>query len=156
MTKKNFFRFTFLLFLIILVALWGNYWTMQSVTTWYVTLPKPAWTPPDSVFGPVWTLLYILMTGSAYLVAKETGLASRAMVFYYLQLVFNGLWSTIFFGFQSPALACVDIIVLLFCILGSIYSFSLHSKVAAYLMIPYLIWVIYAATLNFAILKALL
>lgn len=151
MNRKNFIRLLILLALIFLVAWWGSFWTFKGVQTWYANIPKPFWTPPRYVFGPVWTLLYAMMTISAYLVAKKTTLASKAMVFYYLQLFFNALWSTFFFGFQLPSLAFVDIAFLIFCILGCMYSFFPHSKIATYLLIPYLIWVIYASTINFAV-----
>jgi|GEM_PF-228620 tryptophan-rich sensory protein len=120
---------------------------------WYPTLTKPAWTPPDWVFGPVWTLLYILMAVAAWLVWRKAGFAGArlALVLYFVQLALNAAWSGLFFGLRSPAAGLVDILLLWMVIAATLVAFARHSAVAAGLLVPYFVWVSYAAALNFAI-----
>ena len=129
--------------------------TTRSVTTWYPTLKKPAFTPPASVFGPVWTLLYALMGVSVYLVSEHEGAARRvvrvARLLFAMQLGLNLLWSFIFFGRRSLLAALVEIAVLWVAILATMLAFARVSLAAALLMLPYLCWVSFAALLNFAI-----
>ena len=120
---------------------------------WYTHLAKPSWTPPGWIFGPVWTVLYILMAVAAWLVWKADDLrAVRApLIFYAVQLILNALWSLIFFGLHRIGLAFVDILLLWGAILATVLLFRRVSVAAAVLMAPYLAWVTFAAILNFAL-----
>lgn len=132
----------------------GSIFTASSVATWYATLAKPALNPPAWVFGPVWTTLYALMGIAAFLVWRK-GLEHRdvkiALGIFAVQLVLNTLWSVIFFGLHSPGGALVEIVFLWLAILATIISFARISKPAAWLLIPYVAWVGFAAYLNFTI-----
>lgn len=118
---------------------------------WYAELNKPAWTPPNAVFGPVWTLLYILMGIAAWLVWSRGGFggARTALIVFLVQLVLNGLWSVLFFGLHSPALALADIVLLLIAIGATMILFRRIRALAGGLMAPYLAWVTFATALNF-------
>ncbi|MDX9856350.1 MAG: TspO/MBR family protein [candidate division Zixibacteria bacterium] len=120
---------------------------------WYASLDKPSWTPPSWLFGPVWTLLYALMAVAAFLVWRQCGFtgARAALSLFIAQLVVNGLWSWFFFGMHRIGLAFFDIIVLWFLIAATIMAFYKLNKVAGWMLIPYLMWVSYAAGLNFAL-----
>lgn len=139
-----------------LTGIAGGFFTASLVSTWYSILNKPSFSPPNWVFGPVWTILYFLMGVSLFLVWKrgfETKKSRIALYIFFGQLALNFLWSILFFGLHSPHLALVDIIVLWIVILLTILKFMTISKVAAYLLIPYLLWVSFAAVLNFNIWK---
>ena len=125
--------------------------TMSGVTDWYSTLNKPWFTPPDSVFGPVWTILYILMGISLYLVLSqgwENETVKTGSILFGAQLGVNLLWSLIFFGLHSPPAALACIVVLLALIIATIMTFHRLSKPAAVLLVPYLAWVCIATALN--------
>jgi tryptophan-rich sensory protein len=130
----------------------GSLFTASSVSTWYVGLQKPVFNPPSWVFGPVWTLLYLLMGIALYLVWAERAKNKKpAFVLFGIQISLNALWSVLFFGLQNPLLAFVEIIFLWVSIVATTALFYRISKPAAYLMIPYILWVSFAAVLNFAI-----
>lgn len=137
-----------------LVAAAGSVVTIPAISTWYTTLHKPNFNPPDWVFGPVWTILFLLMGISAYLVwnkgLKQEGV-KMALLAFLIQLGLNFLWSFIFFGLHSPLLAFFEIIILWLAILMTILQFAKTSKLASYLLIPYILWVTYASLLNFFI-----
>jgi benzodiazapine receptor len=120
---------------------------------WYESLAKPTWNPPNAVFGPVWTLLYVLMGVAAWLVWKRAGFrkAGTALTLFVAQLVLNGLWSYLFFGLHRMAAAFVDIVVLWLAILAVAVLFWRRVRAAGVLMVPYLAWVGYASFLNFAL-----
>ncbi len=125
--------------------------TARSVRTWYPTLRKPRGNPSASYFGPVWTVLYFLMTIAAWNVWRVgdgwTG-ASPAITVFLIQLALNAAWSAIFFGLRSPAWALLEIILLWAAILASVILFWQISTFSAALLLPYLAWVTYAAYLN--------
>jgi len=118
---------------------------------WYAALIKPSWTPPGWVFGPVWTVLYIMMGVAAWLVWKEAGFygARGPLTLFIIQLALNALWSYLFFGARSPMLAFFEIIVLWVAILLTLAGFWRIRPSAGALLIPYLAWVGFAAALNF-------
>lgn len=118
---------------------------------WYAALTKPAWTPPNAVFGPVWTTLYVLMGIAAWLVWRKAGFAGArtALVLFIVQLGLNALWSYLFFGLQQPMLAFFEIVVLWLVILLTVVHFWRATPPAAALLLPYLAWVGFAAALNF-------
>jgi len=129
----------------------GSFFT---VSTWYLTLNKPFFNPPSWIFSPVWITLYLMMGISLYLIwnrqfkPRQTKIA---VTIFGVQLVLNSLWSVIFFGFKLPLLAFVEIIFLWVAILTTIIYFYRISKPASYLLIPYLLWVSFAAVLNFSL-----
>jgi translocator protein len=117
---------------------------------WYLALNKPSWHPPAWVFGPVWSTLYVLMAVSAWLVWREGGFArqGRPLTLFLVQLVLNAAWSPLFFGLQRPGVAFVEIIILWLAIAATIVAFRRVHRVAAWLLVPYLAWVSFAAFLN--------
>lgn len=132
----------------------GSLFTMSSVNTWYAALEKPTLTPPNWLFGPVWITLYVLMGIALFLIWKQDTRrknVQQALSLFSLQLIANATWSILFFGLQSPLCGLVNIILLLALIVATIISFWKLSKPAAYLLVPYLLWVSYATYLNAAI-----
>lgn len=131
----------------------GAAWTNLSVGDWYATLNKPSWNPPNWVFGPVWTALYIGMAVAAWLVWRKNGLADAwlPLLLFGLQLFLNAAWSALFFGMRSPGIAFADIVLLSIAILATIVAFGRVSSLAAALLVPYLAWVSFATTLNWSI-----
>ena len=121
---------------------------------WYAALNTPPWNPPAWVFGPVWTVLYILIGLAGYFAWTRGGREGRRTVFlvYGAQLLLNALWTPLFFGLQRPALAWVDLIFLWVLIILCIGLFSQRSRLAAWLILPYFLWVSFAGALNAAIL----
>lgn len=141
----------------------GAAFTLEAIPTWYESLAKPSFAPPNWLFGPAWTLLYFLMAIAFYLVwvkldhkrAKKPKVKNQniqiALNLFLAQLLLNFIWSPVFFGAKSPELALVIIVVLWAMILATIKAFFPLSKAAAYLLIPYLLWVSFASVLNAAI-----
>jgi tryptophan-rich sensory protein len=129
----------------------GGFATQSSVEGWYRTIVKPDWTPPDWVFGPVWTLLYIMMAVAAWLVWQTRGATRPAMVMFFAQLALNLAWTLIFFGARSPGLALVEVAALWLSVLLTLIAFYRHSRPAGLMFVPYLAWVSFAAALNAAI-----
>jgi benzodiazapine receptor len=119
----------------------------------YGSLTQPTWAPPSQVFGPVWTCLYLLMAVAAWLVWRERGWARArgALGMFVLQLVINAAWSWLFFGAHEGALAFADIVVLLALILATIVAFARIRALAAWLLVPYLLWVSFATALNWSV-----
>ncbi len=115
---------------------------------WYDSLNRPFFTPPNWLFGPAWTVLYICMAVAATLVWRRVGLRSRAMAWWFIQLVLNTLWTLIFFGLQAPGLALIEITLMWGAILICMLHFRPVSPLAFWLMVPYLAWVTFAWALN--------
>jgi len=137
-----------------LVGLAGTVFTVNSIPTWYMTLNKPPFSPPNWIFGPVWTLLYLMMGISFYLIWKQgwqSDSSKTARKYFLAQLALNFIWTPIFFGLKSPLIALVVIITMWVMILVTIKKFYPLSKWSAYLLIPYLLWVSFATLLNAAI-----
>jgi len=132
----------------------GAIFTTPAIPTWYATLAKPAFNPPAWVFGPVWATLFLLMGIAAFLVWQK-GLKKKqvrvALLLFVLQLVLNTLWSIIFFGLRSPGGALVEIVFLWLAIAATTIAFYKISKPAAWLMVPYILWVSFAAFLTYSI-----
>ncbi|MCJ7653801.1 MAG: tryptophan-rich sensory protein [Dehalococcoidia bacterium] len=132
----------------------GSIFTRQAIPTWYATLEKPAFNPPNWLFAPVWTLLYIMMGVAAFLVWRK-GLDNRqvrvALIVFLVQLVLNALWSVAFFGLESPLYGLIVIATLWVAILFTVLKFYRISLAASVLMWPYLLWVSFAAVLNSSI-----
>lgn len=131
----------------------GSLLTTPNLPDWYAGLNKPAWNPPNAVFGPVWTLLFALMALAAWLVWRErhTHSVRVPLGWYALQLVLNVAWSGLFFALRRPDLAFLEILFLWAAILATLVAFLRVRKLAAALLVPYLLWVSFAAALNFAL-----
>ena len=127
--------------------------TRRSVKTWYPNLHRPAWTPPDWIFGPVWSTLYFMMALSAWLVWRDVPwtIARPALVLFFAQLILNALWSIVFFGLRRPGPAFAEILILLTLIVATMTAFLPMSFLAAWLLLPYAVWVAFASYLNFRI-----
>lgn len=121
-----------------------------AILEWYPALNKPSWTPPSWLFGPAWTVLYVLMAIAAWLVWK-TGNTKTALILFFAQLLLNFAWSILFFGARSPGFGLIDVTAMWLAIAATIFAFALKSRTAAFLMVPYLCWVSFAAALNAAI-----
>ena len=127
----------------------GSRSTMASVTTWYVGLRKPDWVPSGGTIGLVWSVLYVLMAVSAWLVWLEEGLdAWIPLTLFGLQLVLNSLWSILFFGRRNPRAALQEIVLLWIAVLATLVSFWIVTPLAGLLLVPYLAWVAFAGNLN--------
>ena len=129
----------------------GSIATLPAITGWYAGLNKPAFNPPGWLFGPVWTLLYILMGIALFLVVKngvDTAPVRRAVLVFAAQLLVNLAWSFLFFGMHSIILGLLDILLLFFLIAATMILFRRISPVAAYLLIPSICWVTFASLLN--------
>jgi len=150
---KKILKLAISVFIPLIVGFLGSFFTSGSVNSWFVTINKPFFNPPSFVFAPVWTILYILIGLSFYLVwSKNFGKEKQKVVAVYsLQLFLNLLWSFLFFGLKSPLFALIDIVFLWFAIIANIVLFYKVSKNAGYLLIPYLLWVAFASILNFSI-----
>jgi tryptophan-rich sensory protein len=150
-TKRSVLAFVVLLVLVFSVSYIGSLATDSSVGSWYRQLEKPSWTPPSWLFAPVWTILYLLMTISTWLVWRQTGRVEWPLWLFGIHLFLNLLWSILFFGFQLPGWAFVEILFLIIAIILVQLSFAPIHRKAAMLLTPYLVWVVYASTLNGAI-----
>jgi benzodiazapine receptor len=129
--------------------------TRSSIATWYPTLIKPSFNPPNWVFAPVWSLLYMMMGVAAGLVWERMDsnkeVVKKALVLFAVQLGLNALWSYLFFGLMNPMLAGLEIIILWLMIYETYMQFAKINKIAGYLFLPYLLWVSFAAVLNASI-----
>lgn len=126
--------------------------TTTQNNEWYKTIIKPSWNPPSYLFGPVWTVLYFLMAISLWIIWKSNALEDQkkeACLIFASQLFLNFWWTIIFFRFHSPIAAFVEIIIMIALIFFTIFRFSEMSKTAAWLLVPYLSWVCFAAILNY-------
>lgn len=131
----------------------GSLATTPQIPGWYANLAKPTWTPPGWIFGPVWTLLYLMMAVAAWLVWRQAGFAGAKLplALFGIQLALNSLWSVLFFGLQNPSAAAVEIVLLWAAILATMITFWKRSQLAGGLLTPYLAWGSFAAMLNVAI-----
>jgi benzodiazapine receptor len=132
----------------------GGLATATGLESWYATLNKPSWNPPGWLFGPVWSVLYLAMAVAAWLVYRKAGNLSAAatpLAIFGVQLLLNALWSFVFFYWQRPGWAFVEIVVLWVAILVTVIAFFPRSPLAGALLLPYLAWVSFAAGLNLTI-----
>ncbi len=131
----------------------GSLFTTPAIPTWYRTFHKPFFTPPNWIFSPVWISLFILMGISLFLVwqRQDHPKVKTALIFFFVQLILNILWSAAFFGLKSSVLGLMDIVLLWIAVLFTILNFFKVSKSAGVLLIPYLLWVSFATLLNFSL-----
>lgn len=136
-----------------LAGILGSIFTVNSINSWYLFLNKPFFSPPNWLFGPVWVVLYTLMGIAAWLVWEKTKSESnkKALIIYGIQLFLNFLWTLIFFGLKNPALAFLEILVLLAFIIYTTVLFFKIDKRAGWIMVPYILWISFASMLNLAI-----
>ena len=161
MKVNNFFKLVIAIVVAELAGVIGSVFTISVIPTWYVGLVKPALNPPSWVFGPVWTALYFLMGISLFLVWKQHSnildnvrmlrMWKIGITAFFVQLFLNAIWSIIFFGLQNPGWALVDIVFLWLAIVWTMVVFYKISRPAAYLLVPYLLWVSFASYLNYSI-----
>lgn len=151
---KTILKFIISIIICQLAGLIGSIFTSQSIPTWYASLKKPAFNPPNWLFGPVWTALFLLM-GIALFLVWQKGIGfpqvKIALIVFGIQLIFNILWSILFFGLRSPITGFIEIIILWILILLTILVFYPISKTASLLLLPYLLWVSFASILNFSL-----
>ncbi len=148
---NNAFKFIISVGLPVVVGGLSGFATARGVSTWYPTLVKPSFNPPAWVFGPVWTVLYIMMGVAAFLVwsrGVDTEGVKAALTAFAIQLALNGLWSILFFGMQQPGWALVEILVLWTAIGATVWLFWRVAPAAGVLLLPYWAWVSFASILN--------
>lgn len=152
MKSKNIIKLVATIAISELVGIIGSIFTISAIPTWYTTLVKPSLNPPAWIFGSVWTTLYLLMGISLWLVWKSNSKEKRkATWLFVVQLVLNAVWSPIFFGAHSIGSALAVIVFLWTAIVLTILIFKKISKIAAWLLLPYILWVSFAVYLNFSI-----
>jgi translocator protein len=177
MIMKNFIKIIVSIAICEFAGIIGSFFTTPAINNWYLGLIKPQFNPPNWLFAPVWTLLFLLMGVSLYLVWKNkfqvrneikmtdkkswnpisaklwlgSWKEENSLAIFVLQLILNIMWSVIFFGLKQPGVAFFEIIALWFAILYTIVNFYRISKSASFLLIPYLLWVSFASVLNFFI-----
>ena len=152
--KFQFLPFIICLLIPLTIGAIGGWLTFESVKTWYITLNKPSFNPPNGIFGPVWTTLYILMGISSYLVWKQRKYVTGynwAVIIYILQLILNLMWSYLFFYQHQIGFALIEIGVLLLAIIINSFIFYRINKTAGLLFIPYILWVSFASYLTYSI-----
>lgn len=150
MNKSQFYKLLVSIFLPLALGAIAGMFTSQSVPEWYATLNRPSFNPPNWIFGPVWTTLYILMGISLFLIWKQDVSKQRnvAILVFLIQLLLNFGWSFIFFYFNMIGFALVEIVLLWFSIVITLFLFYKIKPMASYINIPYLLWVTFAAVLN--------
>ena len=148
--KQLWISFIIFIALCFFIEVLGSFWTKETVSTWYPTLIKPSWTPPDWVFGPVWSSLYAMIAISGWLIYRSECSHKRsvALIFYGGQLALNFIWSFLFFSLRNPTLGLIDIVLLSIFICLTIIKAWPVRRLASVLLIPYLFWVLYATSLN--------
>lgn len=154
MKKEDILKLLVSISLPLLAGFIGSYFTTPYIETWYANLSKPSLNPPNFIFAPVWTTLYILMGISLFLVWRSDNqkeVKKISFIFFGTQLILNSSWSIIFFALQNPQIALINIFILWIFIILTIGSFLRISKVAGVILIPYFIWVSFASYLNYAI-----
>jgi len=152
MKKTGWIKLIISIVICLLAGAIGALFTADSVGTWYLTLSKPSFNPPPWIFAPVWTALYVLMGIALYIVWKNKD-SGFAIPVFAVHLVLNPLWSFLFFGMKNIQFAFIEIIFLWVSILLCIILFYRISKPAAYLLVPYILWVSFATVLNYELMR---
>lgn len=154
MTLRSFFKLITAIIVCECAGIVGSIFTFSAIPTWYAALTKPTLNPPSWVFGPVWTTLYALMGIALFLIWQKGPNRKdvrKALTVFGLQLALNALWSIVFFGLHSPGWAFLNIVLMWLSIVWTMVLFYKISKPALYLLLPYLLWVSFAAYLNYSI-----
>lgn len=154
MSIPNKYKLPISIAICLLVGFLSGISTSDSISGWYSTLEKPSFNPPNWIFGPVWTFLYILMgiaLGKVWSSDSSGKEKNKAIFVFGSQLAVNAIWSIFFFGMQNPLLAFIDIIILIVLIVYTIKLFKPINRMASWLLYPYLVWVSFATILNLSI-----
>ncbi len=148
-------RIALVVFTCLVIGYLSGITTRESITTWYPTLIKPLFNPPNWIFAPVWTSLYIMMGIAGGMVWNRMDVdferVKKSFLFFIIQLGLNALWSYLFFGLHNPLLALIEIVLLWLMIFETYSQFKIIDKIAGYLLLPYLAWVSFATLLNASI-----
>ncbi len=150
MKRKSVLRLLISILLPLSAGFIGSYFTTPAIDSWYAELNKPSFNPPNYLFAPVWTVLYILMGTSLFLIWEKT----RERIYFALfavQLFLNSTWSILFFAMESPGIALLNIVLLIAIVIYMMVLFYKKYKIAAYLLFPYILWIIFAGILNYSI-----
>jgi translocator protein len=151
---KSWWKLIISVLMVEIIGILGSFSTMSSIPNWYAALTKPAFNPPSWIFGPVWTILYLMIGISFYLVWTSKIKASRKIYAYWIfwiQLLLNGIWTPVFFGMHNLLGGLVIITLLWISIILNMLAFYQISKTSAYLLVPYWLWVSFASALNFSL-----
>jgi len=150
---KNIFKLIFSILICQLAGFIGSIFTSSSIDDWYKTIQKPSFNPPNWIFAPIWTMLFLMMGISLYfvLIKKRSISIKKGLIIFSIQLGLNIIWSIIFFSLRNPFFAFIGIIFLWIFIVVTIYKFWFIDKRSSYLLLPYLFWVTFASILNFYI-----
>jgi len=149
MLKNKFLSFVLFFFITFSASFVGRLITISSKEPWYSQLTKSNYNPPDWIFAPIWLTLYLMMTIAIWLFWHSKKRDMNTIYIYFIHIVFNTTWSIVFFGLHQIFLALVALIVLIFLIIILIQRFKRVNLLSYYLMIPYLLWTVYALFLNF-------
>jgi tryptophan-rich sensory protein len=155
MTLKSVFRLLACVLVCLGIGVLGSLWTKPEIAGWYASLAKPSWTPPPLVFPIAWTALYILMAIAFWRLwdrAAPSAQRARAMVLFVVQLALNAAWSPVFFGWHAIRTGLVIIVLMLASIAATMVAASRVDRMAVWLLVPYLCWVLYASTINAGVL----
>tara|TARA_B100000945_G_C20361864_1_gene587575 strand:- start:809 stop:1276 length:468 start_codon:yes stop_codon:yes gene_type:complete len=150
MTKNKYLSLIFILIITFIASAIGGFTTASFKEPWYSEIALPTYNPPSWVFGPVWTVLYILMSIAIWRIWSKF-FYENILKIYFIHLFFNGLWSIIFFGFHKPIIALIDLIIIVGLVIYLTLQYKKFDKISFYIMIPYMLWVMYAFVLNFSI-----
>ena len=151
MNLRSVARLVLCLMLCLLIGVVGSQFTAREIPTWYASLAKPWWTPPTAVFPVAWTILYVLIAVSLWRLWERAPASRRgvlAVLLFFAQLVLNAIWTPVFFGLHATQAALAIIVVLFVMIVATIVVLRRIDRPAALLLVPYLLWIAYAATLN--------
>ena len=151
MLKNKFISFTLFALITYSASAIGSMATISFKEPWYSLLIKPSYNPPDWIFAPVWTTLYLMMTVAIWIFWHSKGKNMDTVYIYFIHLIINTTWSVVFFIFHKIFLALVVLVILIFLIIVLIVRFKRVNMVSYYLMIPYLLWCCYALILNFSL-----
>lgn len=152
--NKKIIEFLVSIFICLSAGFIGMPFTIAAIPSWYSTLTKPFFSPPSWVFGPAWTILYIMMGISLFLIwtkQSDSDIKQKALYIFFAQLFLNAIWTPVFFGLHSPFLGLIIIVLLWATIIINVDIFYKTSKKAGLLLLPYFLWVSFATVLNFAI-----
>ena len=150
MTKNKYLSLIFILIITFIASAIGGFTTASFKEPWYSEIALPTYNPPSWVFGPVWTVLYILMSIAIWRIWSKF-FYENILKIYFIHLFFNGLCSIIFFGFHKPIIALIDLIIIVGLVIYLTLQYKKFDKISFYIMIPYMLWVMYAFVLNFSI-----
>jgi translocator protein len=151
--SRRWWLLAFWLAVVFAVSFVGSAITLPKIPTWYVGLVKPSFTPPNWLFGPVWTLLYVLMAVAAWRIGAVPDAAARqrAIGMFCVQLLLNAIWSPVFFGLEAPRLGLAIIVAMDAAVVATLVAFWRLDRPAGIMLVPYLCWISYATALNAAI-----